>query len=249
MSATLASIAEDLETASGASTSANVSESGYWLRIATAAETLAGAVTTANSTLFGYMKRTAVALESIAGTSGAEENANEAGYKKRIVDALEVQAGAVTVGSLDYRMKLGAQNAVFEEATATWPFVGMGAEANWAFGGDGDARWESGSVAFVDTFDPTETASLTGAAVATFDAAVSNNTAITITITIADYDISVGSDVQVSVKGGAFANFDVTGDGVFDAAVISGSGSGFVLRPKATSSFTGFISSVEIELT
>lgn len=113
MSATLASIATDLETAAGASTSANPNESGYWKRIAAATEVLAGASTTANDNPQGYRLRAAVALESIAGTSGAEENANESGYKKRIVDALEVQAGAITAGSLDYRMMIAAAAAEF----------------------------------------------------------------------------------------------------------------------------------------
>lgn len=119
MSATLAAIATSLETHAGASTSANANESGYWKRIAAAAEALAGASTTANAHVIGYMKRAAVALESIAGTGGAEENANESGYKKRIVDALEVQAGAVTVGSLDSRMMVAAENAGFGEEV--WP--------------------------------------------------------------------------------------------------------------------------------
>lgn len=113
MSAVLASIADDLEVAAGATTSANPNEAGYWSRIAAAAETLAGATSTANENLTGRMKRTAVALESIAGTTGAEENSNEAGYKKRIVDALEVQSGSVETGSFDFRMMLGAQNATF----------------------------------------------------------------------------------------------------------------------------------------
>lgn len=113
MSAALASIVTSLETAAGASTSANPNESGYWKRIAAAAEVLAGASITTNNHSLGYMKRTAVALESIAGTSGAEENANEPGYMKRIVDALEVQSGNVVTGSLMHRLKLGAQNALF----------------------------------------------------------------------------------------------------------------------------------------
>lgn len=113
MSATLAIVATALETAAGSSTSANPNEPGYWKRIAVAAETLAGTTSTANDNQAGRMKRAAVALESIAGTSGAEENASEAGYKKRIVEALEVQAGAIEVGSFDFRMMLGAQNASF----------------------------------------------------------------------------------------------------------------------------------------
>jgi hypothetical protein len=106
----LEAIADALETAAGGTTSANPNAIGRWKRIAAAVETLAGASTT--------MKRTAVALESIAGTDGTAENLNEAGYKKRIVDAFEVQSGSVETGSIDHRMVLGAQNASFIELAA-----------------------------------------------------------------------------------------------------------------------------------
>lgn len=109
----LASTATSLETAAGASTSANANIPGYWKRIAAASEALAGASTNASATLEGYMLRSAVALESIAGTSGAEENANRTGLLKRVVDALEVQAGAVTVGSLGGRLAIAAAAATF----------------------------------------------------------------------------------------------------------------------------------------
>lgn len=113
MSATLALIATALETAAGASTSTNPNEAGYWKRIAAAVESLAGATTSANDVPSGYMLRSALALESMAGTSGTEENSNYSGLLKRIVDALEVQSGVVEVGSLEHRLLLGAQNAVF----------------------------------------------------------------------------------------------------------------------------------------
>lgn len=123
MSATLALVATALETAAGASTSANPNEPGYWKRIAAAVESLAGATTSANDVPSGYMLRAALALESIASTSGTEENANYSGLLKRIVDALEVQSGAVEVGSLEHRLLLGAQNATFGggEPVSLWP--------------------------------------------------------------------------------------------------------------------------------
>src|SRR5687768_6355541 len=99
----LASIRASLETAAGASTSANGNELGEWKRIAAASEALAGASTSANETLSGFMLRSAIALEAIAGTSGAEENAGYYGYLKRIVDALEVQSGVVGTTSLEQR--------------------------------------------------------------------------------------------------------------------------------------------------
>lgn len=112
-SADLKAVAEALEAAAGASTTANDSEGGWWLRIALASESLAGAATAANDTVYGYMLRTAIALESIAGTSGAEENDGYGGLMKRIVDALEVQAGSVTTGSFEGRMVIAALAAVF----------------------------------------------------------------------------------------------------------------------------------------
>ncbi len=127
--AQLALTATALETAAGASTSANASPAGYWKRIASAAETIAGTTSTANATVHGYMLRAAVALEGVAGTSGTEENRSYNGLLKRIVDALEVQAGAVTVGSFGHRLRVGAQNAVFAagdpdfaSVVGLWPF-------------------------------------------------------------------------------------------------------------------------------
>lgn len=114
----LALSATAIETTAGASTTANATPPGYWKRIAAASETASSTSSSANADLTGYMLRTAVALESVAGTTGAEENANYPGLLKRIVDALEVQAGAVLVGSLGYRAWQGFTNAVFTPAGA-----------------------------------------------------------------------------------------------------------------------------------
>lgn len=112
-------VADALETAAGATTEANPNEPGRWKRIAAASEALAGAGTSANENTLGYMKRTAVALETISGTSGAEENTTHEGYLKRIVDALEVQAGAATEGSWAGRAVIAAANATFG-GTPVW---------------------------------------------------------------------------------------------------------------------------------
>lgn len=111
--AQLKAIADTLANKVGQPLTVAVSEAGQWKRIAEAAEALAGASTTANPTTAGYMLRAALALESRSGTSGAEENLNSAGIIKRIVDALEVKAGAVTTGSLGSRAVIAATNAVF----------------------------------------------------------------------------------------------------------------------------------------
>ena len=102
-----------LETAAGGVTSANPNEPGYWQRIRIAAEILGGATSVANASIYGDMLRTAVALERLSATTGAEENATFDGYLKRIVDALEVKAGHVNAGSLEYRFALGAEQAIF----------------------------------------------------------------------------------------------------------------------------------------
>lgn len=112
LASALEAVADALETAAGATTSANPTETGRWKRIAAASETLAAATTVANASLFGYMKRAAVALESIAGTDGTAENSNYYGYMKRTVDALEVQ-GEVGVGSWEHRLVLAAEGATF----------------------------------------------------------------------------------------------------------------------------------------
>lgn len=85
----------------------NLGPAGWWKRIALAAEGVAGVSSSANSTITGYMKRTAVALETISGTSGAEENASEAGYLKRIAEAMEVETGVGT-GSFSSRIVTAA---------------------------------------------------------------------------------------------------------------------------------------------
>lgn len=137
MSAALASIATDLETAAGATTSANPSPAGYWSRIAEASEVLADATTSANATISGYMLRAALALESLAGTDGNEENASYFGYLKRIVDALEVQSGSVETGSLIHRLVLAAENATFGPADPYGPNLVL----NGTFDGDDATGW------------------------------------------------------------------------------------------------------------
>lgn len=109
----LALVATALETAAGASTSANATEEGYWKRIAAAIETGAGTSSTANSNLAGYMRRAAVAAESVWGGSGAEENSTDYdGLLKRIVDAMELDAGSSS-GSLPQRFAAAGVLAAF----------------------------------------------------------------------------------------------------------------------------------------
>lgn len=114
----LSETATALETTAGASTTANATEAGYWERIRAALETLAGTTSSAADGVAGDMLRAAVAAEAVAGTSGAEENDNKQGKLKRLVDALEVQAGAVTTGSLWDRLRVAAGAAAFTPFTA-----------------------------------------------------------------------------------------------------------------------------------
>lgn len=109
----LAGAATALEAKAGASTTANPNQHGYWKRIAEALEILSGTTSSANSHQFGYMLRAATAVETISGTSGSEENRNEAGLLKRIVDGLEVLAGATGTGSLMNRLSTAIPLAQF----------------------------------------------------------------------------------------------------------------------------------------
>lgn len=106
-------IADNLQSKAGLTSTNNPTEGGDWLRIALAAEGLLGSATTANQNTAGYMQRAVTALEALSATSGAEETAGHFGILKRIVDALEVKAGAVTTGSLEGRAVTAAINAVF----------------------------------------------------------------------------------------------------------------------------------------
>lgn len=108
-------------------TSADIASAGTatnhpskWRRIAAACEALAGITSTANDQVHGYMVRAAIALESLAGTTGAEETPTYSGKLKRIVDALEVQAGQVFTGSLGNRLMLAAAAAIFGATGVTW---------------------------------------------------------------------------------------------------------------------------------
>lgn len=99
----------------------NATFAGRWKQVALAAEQLAGASSTATETINGYMLRAAVALESIAGTTGDEENRTRTGLLKRIVDALEAQAGQVYTGSLGYRFRVAAGAALYGTTYMTIP--------------------------------------------------------------------------------------------------------------------------------
>lgn len=127
--AQLTAMANSLESKASITTPANPGEAGNWRRIAAAAEALSGTSSTANPNVAGYMLRTAKALEASAGTSGAEESATYDGLLKRIVDALEVKAGAVTTGSLYQRATVGSANAVFSFTPAS--LFGAGDQGAW----------------------------------------------------------------------------------------------------------------------
>lgn len=109
LAAALAGIIDDAATTDNS----NMGSAGRWREFAEAAEAIAGTTSTANDNIAGYMLRSAVALEGVAGTSGTNENSSYHGLLKRIVDALEVQAGGVTDGSFAQRMAVAAAAATF----------------------------------------------------------------------------------------------------------------------------------------
>lgn len=105
----------------GLSNTSNAGDPGYWREIARAAEQIAGTTSIANAGISGYMLRAAVALESLEGGSGAEENRNYPGLLKRIVDALEIDAG-VGVGSLEHRLYLATAAYTPQQPTPNFAF-------------------------------------------------------------------------------------------------------------------------------
>lgn len=111
---------------------------------------------------------------------------------------------------------------------ASWPLTGMGVEADWAFVG-GAISWNAG-LNQIDWDNPadTDTASLTGTAKTSFDAAVSANTACNFTFTSPGGE---GSNMQFRARGGSWTNLVMDGStGPFVVPCTSGSGSGFDLR-------------------
>jgi hypothetical protein len=134
----LGTVADALEALGEIATSANLNEAGQWRRIAVAAEAMAGVFTATNATRSGYMRRTALALETISGTTGAEENVSYTGLLKRIVDALEVMAGAVTAGPLEVRFLVAAQAADLFSPLSLF----TGASGGWYDPSDLSTLWQ-----------------------------------------------------------------------------------------------------------
>lgn len=128
MTPTQLRIAADLLEAQDEVRVRNLVEAGYWERMALAAESLTGFSSTANANVEGYMLRTALAFEDMFGGSGQEESATEPGYMKRIVDALEIEAG-VSAGSLEQRF-ITALNSVSFDTDTDAPFTKVSADGD-----------------------------------------------------------------------------------------------------------------------
>lgn len=120
----------------------------------------------------------------------------------------------------------------------------MGVEADWSFS-SGEAFWAITGIVF-DGSTVGTTAQLTGAAKTSFDAAVSSNTACSVTLYQNAGDPQNGT-VSVTMKGGTPVNFVFAGDASISHTVTSGSGSGFILT--AGSDFPGItVTRVQIAL-
>jgi hypothetical protein len=121
----------------------------------------------------------------------------------------------------------GATSATMQLDNFSVKSVGLnGIEANWTL----TANWNSTFQCIQFGGIAGETGSLTGAAATAFDAAVSNNTACTFTALISQYN---SGTVEVSFKGGAWVDMEITTDGEFTKTVTSGTGSGFSVRSTA----------------
>jgi hypothetical protein len=151
MSLALKTIADALETAAGASASANDTRTGYWKRIATALETGVGASSSANENLLGYMLRAAIAAEAAWGGSGAEENVNYPGLLKRVVDAMELSVG-VGSGSLDNRLLTGAPLVSFSPASTLANLAAANTGLFWN-GADLTSMWPTNTAPTINSVD------------------------------------------------------------------------------------------------
>lgn len=118
-------------------------------------------------------------------------------------------------------------------------------ESAWTFGGDGDARWQGGLL-FGDTQDTGETASLTDPEA--LDISVPENTLCEVSIAVTEWDGSIGSSIEVSLRDSTFVDLGVNGNGVFSQNVESGSGSGLIFRPKSGQNVNCLITGIIIRL-
>lgn len=142
----------------------NDTEDGLWRKIALALEERRGASSSANDTMLGWMTRAAVAAEAQWGGSGAEESGSYAGLLKRIVDAMELDAG-VTDGSLAGRLVVAA-GLVLTAPTITSAnpsaTVTQGAVVTWTLTGDEAATFTAiGPNADLVTIIPVDATSAT----------------------------------------------------------------------------------------
>ena len=211
-------------------------------------------------------KMTATTSTSSTANSGVPDGAFVSGGTYRNAFTID----SVTVAGTGARVSIGATNGTLRTTAATfsqdivapasgaWAFstngvsmvldnfsvksVGlMGVEADWTL--TGGASWGAGSPIFGGG---AATASLTGAAATSFDAAVSNNTACSVTIYTNLIEDTLDGTVAISLKGGVSVNF--VGDGATESithTVTSGSGSGFSADGGAA---TGKITRVQIAL-
>lgn len=117
---------------------------------------------------------------------------------------------------------------VAEGPSASWPLTDAGVEADWSFAGDA-AFWNGSGPGF-DGGESDDIASLTGAAKTAFDAAVSDSTACSVTVTASGY--FGGGSAEIRMKGGSWVDMLINNDGPFTQTVTSGTGSGFDVRGK-----------------
>lgn len=122
-----------------------------------------------------------------------------------------------------------------------WPLTGVGADTDWSFTGGGFFNSLDTSVAVNgDGISPpsaTDTAALTGSALAAFDAAVADSASCTVTLTGSTSASSAGNDgaLQISIRGGTWTDIPIPWSGgawsaPATAIIVAGVGSGFEVR-------------------
>jgi hypothetical protein len=130
----------------------------------------------------------------------------------------------------------------------TWPFTDVSPESLWTFTGDAvyipALEGDPALLAFAE--NPDDSAALTGAAIATFDAAVPDSTACSVTLT--GPTGATNGIVLVSLKGGTPVEFAFSGtpSEIVNHTVTSGAGSGFLIASDPALALSGGIIDIEI---
>lgn len=219
--------------------------------------TAAGSVVTNDgvaddSMIDGATYRNVFTIDSRSSGSAQLSNGSTSGTSRNSAGTFSQDIVAANTGPGNDGWLMGLTSATMILDNFSVKSVGLlGVEADWAFTG-ASVFWQALSAFGPDliVFDGAsagDKAELTGSAKTSFDAAVSNSTACTVTLST-DAGSSLNGTISVALKGGTPVNFVFDGSGAdVSHTVTSGTGSGFILT--AGSDFpSGDIIRVQIAL-